>query len=177
VQIRSSLESTIQEVQSGEEGRFDFDHVPPRPFLLTSTGEGFHATLSHTLRPGESYVVPPITMPLATVVTEVRVSPSIEEIAQEEFKDLEQPRVRCCSNFYDKGSGTKRSRILYAVSRPFICKGAINAGCPIGPHCRPSFELYIPGRDRHDAVPWALIAAVLVFLSPQMTRRALLTNS
>jgi hypothetical protein len=72
-------------------------------FLLTTSGEGFVTqTLSHALRPGESYVVPPITTPLATVVTEVRVSPSIEEIAPEEFEDLEQQRVLgIVPNFYD----------------------------------------------------------------------------
>jgi len=94
VQIKSGLESAMQEVQSDEDGRFDFDRVPPGPFLLTTMGEGFVTqTLSHTLRPGENCVVPPITMSLATVVTEIRVSPSIEEIAQDEFKDLERQRV------------------------------------------------------------------------------------
>jgi hypothetical protein len=83
VQIKSSLESAIQELQSDEDGRFDFDRVPPGPFLLTTTGEGFVTqTLSHTLRPGEGYVVPPMTMFLAAVVTEVRVSPSIEAISR-----------------------------------------------------------------------------------------------
>ena len=87
-------------------------------FLLTTTGEGFVTqTLWDALRPGESYVVPPITMSLATVVTEVRVSPSIEEIAPEEFEDLEQQRVLgIVPNFYDYGSGTKRSLFLYAVA-------------------------------------------------------------
>jgi hypothetical protein len=247
VQIKSSLESAIQEVQSDEDGRFDFDRVPPGPFLLTTTGEGFVTqTLSHTLRPGESYVVPPITMSLATVVTEVRVSPSIEEIAQDEFKDLEQQRVlgiipnyyvsyvgeaapltprrkfelalkattdpvttvavatiagvdqatnrfsgygqgaqgyakrygASYANFasglwiggailpsilkqdpryFYKGTGSKRSRFLYAVSRPFICKGD-------NQHWQPNYSsvlgdlaagglsnLYIPERDRHGA--------------------------
>jgi len=247
VQIKNSLESAIQEVQSDEDGRFGFDRVPPGPFLLTTTGEGFVTqTLSHTLRPGESYVVPPITMSLATVVAEVRVSPSIEEIAQEEFKDLEQQRVLgIVPNFYVsyvgeaapltpkrkfelalkattdpvttvaivtvagvnqatnrfsgygqgaqgyakrygasyanfasglwiggailpsilkqdpryfyKGSGTNRSRFLYAVSRPFICKGD-------NQHWQPNYSsvlgdlaagglsnLYIPERDRHGA--------------------------
>ena len=58
-------------------------------------------TISNTLRPGEDYIVPPITMSLATVVTEVRVSPSTEEFAQEEFKELEQQRVLgIVPNFY-----------------------------------------------------------------------------
>jgi Carboxypeptidase regulatory-like domain len=247
VQIKSSLESAIQEVQSDEDGRFDFDRVPQGPFLLTTTGEGFVSqTLSHTLRPGESYVVPPITMSLATVVTEVRVSPSIEEIAQEEFKDLEQQRVlgiipnyyvsyvgeaapltprqkfelalkattdpvttmavamiagvdqatnrfsgygqgaqgyakrygASYANFasglwiggailpsilkqdpryFYKGSGSKRSRFLYAVSRPFICKGdnqrwQPNYSSVLGDLTAGGLSnLYIPERDRHGA--------------------------
>jgi hypothetical protein len=102
VQIKSSLESAIQEVQSAEDGRFDFDRVPPGPFQLTTMAEGFVTqTISNTLRPGEDYVVPPITMSLAMVVTEVRVLPSTEEIAQEEFKELEQQRVLgIVPNFY-----------------------------------------------------------------------------
>jgi hypothetical protein len=247
VQIKSSLESAIQEVQSDEDGRFDFDRVPPGPFLVTATGEGFVTqTLSHTLRPGESYAAPPITMSLATVVTEVRVSPSIEEIAQEEFKDLEQQRVLgVVPNFYVsymgeaapltpkrkfqlalkattdpvttmavatiagvdqatnrfsgygqgaqgyakrygasyanfasglwiggailpsilkqdpryfyKGSGTKRSRFQYAVSRAFICKGdnqrwQPNYSSVLGDLAAGGLSnLYIPERDRHGA--------------------------
>src|SRR5260370_28468674 len=70
VQIKSGLESAMQEVQSDEDGRFDFDRVPPGPFLLTTMGEGFVTqTLSHTLRPRQNCVVPPITISLATVVT------------------------------------------------------------------------------------------------------------
>jgi hypothetical protein len=245
VQIKSSLESAIQEVESDEDGRFVLDRVPPGPFLLTTTGEGFVTqTLSYTLRPGESYVVPPITMSLATVVTEVRVSPSTDEIAQEEFKDLEQQRVLgIVPNFYVsyadeaapltpkrkfelalkattdpvtimavaaiagvdqatnrfsgygqgaqgyakrygasyanfasglwfggailpsilkqdpryfyKGSGTKGSRFLYAVSRPFICKGdnqrwQPNYSSVLGDLAAGGLSnLYIPERDRH----------------------------
>ena len=95
VQIRSDQESAIQEMQSGEDGRFDFDRVPLGTFHLTTTAEGFVTqTISNTLRPGEDYVVPPIVMSLATVVTVVRVSPSTKEIAQEEFKDLKRQRHR-----------------------------------------------------------------------------------
>ena len=131
VQIRRGQESPIQEVQSDEDGRFEFDRVPPGLFLLTTTGEGFVTqTLSHALRPGESYVVPPITMSLATVVTEVRVSPSIEEIAQEEFKDLEKQRVLgIVPNFY--GIREPVPSVPYSCTLspvPSFVKGAINAG-------------------------------------------------
>jgi hypothetical protein len=247
VQIRCDQESAIQEVQSDEDGRFDFDRVPPGPFQLTTTGEGFVTqTISNTLRPGEDYAVAPITMYLATVFTEVRVSPSTQEIAQEEFKDLEQQRVLgIVPNFYVsyvsdaapltakrkfelalkattdpvttvavasiagvgqatnrfsgygqgaqgyakrygasyanlasglwiggavlpsilkqdpryfyKGYGTKRSRFLYAVSRPFICKGdnqrwQPNYSTVLGDLAAGGLSnLYIPKRDRHGA--------------------------
>ena len=49
---------------------------PPGPFNLPMA-EGFVTqTIANTLRPGEDYIVPAITMSLATVITEVRVSPS-----------------------------------------------------------------------------------------------------
>jgi hypothetical protein len=247
VQIRCQPESAIQEVQSDEDGRFYFRSVPPGPFQLTATGEGFvPQTISNTLRPGENYVLPPIAMHLATVVTEVRVSPSTEEIAQEEFKDLKQQRVlgivpnyyvsyigeaapltpkrkfelalrattdpvtvvavagvagvgqatnrfsgygqggqayakrfgASYANFasglwiggavlpsilkqdpryFYKGTGTKRSRFLYAVSRPFICKGdnqrwQPNYSSVFGDLAAGGLSnLYIPERDRHGA--------------------------
>jgi hypothetical protein len=183
-------------------------------------------------------------MYLATVFTEVRVSPSTQEIAQEEFKDLEQQRVLgIVPNFYVsyvsdaapltpkrkfelalkatrdpvttlavaaiagvgqatnrfsgygqgaqgyakrygasyanlasglwiggavlpsilkqdpryfyKGNGTKRSRFLYAVSRPFICKGnnqrwQPNYSSVFGDLAAGGLSnLYIPERDRH----------------------------
>jgi len=81
VQIRCAQECAIQEMQSDQDGRFSFYRVPPGPFQLTITGEGFVTqTISNTLRPGEDCVVPPIVMSLALVVTEVRVSPLTEEI-------------------------------------------------------------------------------------------------
>jgi hypothetical protein len=247
VQIRCEQQSALQELQSGQDGRFAFDRVGAAPFQLTATGEGFvPQTISNTLRPGEDYVVPPITMYLATVVTEVHVSPSTEEIAQEEFKYLEQQRVlgivpnyyvsyiseaapltpkrkfalawkattdpvtvgavaavagvdqatnrisgygqggqayakrfgASYANFasrlwiggavlpsilkqdpryFYKGTGTKRSRFLYSVSRPFICKGD-------NQHWQPNYSaifgdlaagglsnLYTPERNRHGA--------------------------
>jgi len=247
VQIRCEQESAIQEVQSGQNGRFAFDRVAAGPFQLTATGEGFvPQTISNTLRPGEDYIVPPITMYLATIITEVRVSPSTEEIAQDEFKDLEQQRVLgIVPNFYVSyigeaapltpkrkfelawkattnpvtvvavaavagvdqatnrfsgygqggqaygkrfgasyanfasglwiggavlpsilkqdpryfynGAGTKRSRFLYAVSRPFICKGDNQRWQPnystiFGDLAAGALSnLYIPERDRHGA--------------------------
>jgi hypothetical protein len=247
VQIRCEGESAIQEAQTDEVGRFDFDRVPPGAFQLTTTAEGFVTqTISNTLQPGQDYLVPPITMSLATVVTEVRVSPPAEEIAQDEFKGLEQQRVLgVVPNFYVsyvsdaapltarrkfelalkastdpvnilavatiagvdqaanrfsgygqgaqgyakrygasyanlsigvlmggavlpsilkqdpryfyRGTGTKRSRLLYAVSRTFICKGdnqrwQPNYSSVFGDLAAGGISnLYLPKSDRHGA--------------------------
>lgn len=247
VQLKCAEESTIREVQSDRDGRFSFGHVPPGPFQLTVAEEGFASqTISNALQPGEDYFVPPISMRLATVVTEIRVTPSTEEIAQDQFKQLEQQRVlhfvpdfyvsyvpdavplttqrkfqlalkattdpvttlgvaivagvdqaddrfsgygqgahgyakrygASYANFasglliggavlpsilkqdpryFYKGTGSKHSRFLYAISRPFICKGdnqrwQPNYSSVLGDIAAGGISnLYIPERDHHGA--------------------------
>jgi len=57
--------------------------------------------------------------------------------------------------YFYKGSGTKGSRFLYAVSRPFICKGdnqrwQPNYSSVLGDLAAGGLSnLYIPERDRH----------------------------
>jgi hypothetical protein len=54
-----------------------------------------------TLPPGENYVFPQVTLPLATQITEISVSPPTNEIAQEQLKDLVKQRVfGIVPNFY-----------------------------------------------------------------------------
>ena len=59
--------------------------------------------------------------------------------------------------YFYKGSGTNRSRFLYAVSRPFICKGDNQRRQPnyssiFGDLAAGGLSnLYIPERDRHGA--------------------------
>jgi len=51
VQIRCEQESAIQEVQSGQDGRFAFDRVTAGPFQLTATERAFvPQTISNTVR-------------------------------------------------------------------------------------------------------------------------------
>src|SRR5208283_1470874 len=89
VKLMRDQEPVIQEVQSDDDGQFTFSHVFPGPLQLTIVAEGFATqVISSTLRSGENYVSPQITLSLATEITEIRVSLSREEIAQEEFKDL-----------------------------------------------------------------------------------------
>ena len=240
-------QTVIQEVLSDDDGQFTFSRVFPGPLQLTIVAEGFATqTISFTMGYGENYLVPPITLSLATQVTEIRVSPSREEIAQEEFKDLEKQRVLgIVPNFYVsyaseaapltskqkfhlalkattdpvsvaavsviagvdqasnrfsgygqgaqgyakrygasfanfnsglwiggavlpsilkqdpryfyKGTGAKRSRFLYALSRTVICKGdnqrwQPNYSSVLGDLAAGGISnLYIPERDRHGA--------------------------
>ena len=247
VKLMRNQESVIQEVQSDEDGQFNFSHVFPGPLQITIVAEGFATQVTTgTLGCGENYVVPQITLSLVTQITEIRVSLSTEEIAQEEFKDLEKQRVLgIVPNFYVsyaseaapltskqkfhlalkattdpvsvaavsviagvdqasnrfsgygqgaegyakrygasyanfssrlwiggavlpailkqdpryfyKGTGTKRSRFLYAISRTVICKGdnqlwQPNYSSVLGDLAAGGISnLYIPERDRHGA--------------------------
>lgn len=247
VQLKCEQDSRIWQVQSDEDGRFRFDNITPGRFQLLIAEEGFLAeTVSSTLAPDENYLVPTITMHLATLETEIRVTPSAEELAEDEFKDLEQQHVLgfipnlyvsyvpqavpltkkrkfelACKGttdpvtfgaigiiagvgqatnrfsgfgqgtggyamrygasyansaaglwiggavlpsilkqdprYFYKGTGSKRSRFLYAISRPFVCKGD-------NQHWQPNYSsvlgdlaaggisnLYIPERDHGGA--------------------------
>ena len=247
VELIRDPQYVIQEVQSDEDGQFIFAIVPSGALRLRVVAEGFTTqTISFTMGSGENYLVPPITLSLATQITEIRVSPSREEIAQEEFKDLEKQRVLgIVPNFYVsyasepapltskqkfhlalkattdpvsvaavsviagvdqasnrfsgygqgaqgyakrygasfanfnsglwiggavlpsilkqdpryfyKGTGSKRSRFLYALSRTVICKGdnrrwQPNYSSVLGDLAAGGISnLYIPERDRHGA--------------------------
>lgn len=91
-----------QETLSGRDGQFSFANIPPGPFQLTITSDGFAAqSSSGILRPGEVHVVPPIALPVAATITEVQVVPSQTEIAEEQIKDQEKQRVLgFIPNFY-----------------------------------------------------------------------------
>jgi len=239
--------SVLDQVQSDDNGRFTFVHVSPGSLQLRIVAEGFSTEeIPGTMVPGENYVFPEVCLSLATQVTEIRVSPPLDEIAQEQFKDEEKQRVfGIVPNFYVsytddaapltpkrkfqlalkamtdpvgisavstiaavnqasdrfsgygqgadgyakrygasyanfasglfiggavlpsilkqdpryfyKGTGTKRSRFLYAVSRVFICKSdnqrwQPNYSSVFGDLAAGGLSnLYIPERDHHGA--------------------------
>jgi hypothetical protein len=91
-----------QEVLSGDNGQFSFAHVAPGPFQLTIASAGFEAQpAAGVLRSGETYIVPPIVLAVATALTEVRVGLSPFEAAQEQVQDEEKQRVLgFIPNFY-----------------------------------------------------------------------------
>lgn len=94
-------QSPKQIVQSGDDGRFTFTSVAPGPFHLAITATAYATqTFSGTMVSGQSFVVPPITVTLATVMTVVRVEPTAV-VAERQIKAEEQQRVlKVVPNYY-----------------------------------------------------------------------------
>jgi Carboxypeptidase regulatory-like domain len=88
--------------RSGEDGRFSFPDIPPGPFQITITCDGFaEQTVSGLLHPGETYQVRSIALGVATAMTEVNVALSPVQVAEEQIKDEERQRVLgVLPNFY-----------------------------------------------------------------------------
>jgi hypothetical protein len=91
-------------------GHFEFDDVPPGPFQLTISSTGFATQIvSGQLHPGESYEAIKIVLLVSTATSEVEVTASRFEIAEEELKQEEQQRVfGAIPNFY----------VVYAPNAP-----------------------------------------------------------
>ncbi|HST10414.1 MAG TPA: carboxypeptidase-like regulatory domain-containing protein [Terriglobales bacterium] len=86
-----------QQVKSGSNGQFLFANVAPGSFRLTVVSAGFATReFSAALRPGETYLVPPIILVVATAVTEVHVKDSPltpAQVADMQIKEQERQRV------------------------------------------------------------------------------------
>jgi hypothetical protein len=102
VKLKPQDQSPEQSVVSGADGEFAFANVAPGSFQITITGSGFAARISSgILHPGETYIVAPMALSVATAVTEVQVSLTQVEVAQEEIKLEEKQRVLgVIPNFY-----------------------------------------------------------------------------
>jgi hypothetical protein len=83
-----------QQALSDNDGRFAFARVAPGPIHLTITASGFATQeFSGNLHPAESLSVPQLTMAVATLITEVKVTPPTFEIAEEQIKEEEKQRA------------------------------------------------------------------------------------
>ena len=90
-----------QQVLTGDTGDFSFANIPIGPFQIVVTAPPFaDQTFSATLASGQNFIVPQITLTLATVNTTVRVQPQAV-IAERQIKQEEQQRVlKVIPNFY-----------------------------------------------------------------------------
>jgi hypothetical protein len=105
VRLSDEGEASNQEVKSGSNGQFLFNNVVPGAFLLTVTSPGFATReISAALRPGETYLVPPIILTVAPSLIEVHVkeSPLTQaQMADMQIKEQEKQRVLgVFPNFY-----------------------------------------------------------------------------
>jgi hypothetical protein len=101
VTLKRDDSSPGQEATSGEQGQFLFSDVAPGSFHVIVEGQGFETqSISGTLRPGDTFFVPQVSLVLATVVTEVKVLPP-QEVAEQQIHEEEKQRVLgVIPNFY-----------------------------------------------------------------------------
>src|SRR5579864_2734055 len=102
VRLTSEDTSFSQQVVSGDNGQFSFSKVPSGPFRISVTSAGFGGeAFSGELAPGQTFLVPPIVLSIATVVTAVDVKVNPVEVATEEVKEeLHQRVLGFIPNFY-----------------------------------------------------------------------------
>jgi Carboxypeptidase regulatory-like domain len=95
-------QSPNQEVLSGTDGQFSFANVPPGSFQLSIASSGFATqTFSGVLHSAEIETFPPITLVVATNITEVQVGVRPVEVAEEQIRVEEKQRVLgVLPNFY-----------------------------------------------------------------------------
>jgi hypothetical protein len=93
VRLAGSGQGSVQETLSDKDGRFAFANTVPGPFQLLITATGF-ATREFSGNVGQDAgtEVPPITMPIAEVVTEVKVVPP-QVIAEAQIKEQEKQKA------------------------------------------------------------------------------------
>jgi hypothetical protein len=86
--------AAVRTTISDSNGRFHFDGVAPGAFRLTFFSDGFATqTVSGALHAGESYEAKAIVLVFHSTASEVRVTASQVEIAQEQVKEEETQRV------------------------------------------------------------------------------------
>jgi carboxypeptidase family protein len=91
-----------QETETDEEGQFYFFNVAPGPYSITITSEGLTTeTVSGTVTPRETNIVPQVKLAVAQQVTQLTVGLPVEEIAQEQIEEQEKQRILgFVPNFY-----------------------------------------------------------------------------
>jgi hypothetical protein len=94
VTLASAASNAVRVAASDSNGRFSFADVPAGAFTLSVSSGGFAVrTVSGVLHTGESYEAQPVVLLVSAATSEVRVSASPREIAQEQLRDEERQRM------------------------------------------------------------------------------------
>ena len=101
-EIEAFSPAPVRTATTDSNGRFNFSDVTPGPFKLTVTSKGFaEQTVTGTLHAGESFDARSIVLVMSAAASEVDVTATQTEIAQEELKQEETQRVLgVIPNFY-----------------------------------------------------------------------------
>jgi len=93
ISLAAANTTAQREVLSDASGQFIFEDVPPGPFHITVTADGFGVQeKSGVVQAGEACVVPQIALVVATAVSDVTVMPA-EQVAEQQIKVEETQRV------------------------------------------------------------------------------------
>lgn len=113
--------SAVRTATSDSNGRFSFAGVAPGAFQLTISADGFATrVVGGVLHPGESYEAPEVVLLVNGAASEVRVTSSQEEIAEEQLKVEETQRVLgVIPNFYvsyDRNPAPLTTRLKFVLA-------------------------------------------------------------
>ncbi len=102
VKLTRGDQSLAPDTLTGDDGEFSFLKIPPGPFLVTISANGFTTkTYSGTLEAGDVVMVPAVTLEIAEALMKVTVEPPKTELAEIQINEEEHQRVLgFIPNFY-----------------------------------------------------------------------------
>jgi hypothetical protein len=103
VMLANSSGTEMRTVESGGDGQFAFTNLPPGVYKLKVTGQGMTTFTAPqiTLQAGEVRILSPVTLVISGAVTNVTVTGSKEELADEQVRIAVQQRIGgIIPNFY-----------------------------------------------------------------------------
>src|SRR5258708_5804524 len=85
--------SAVQQTTTDDNGQYAFGGVAPGAFNVAVSAAGFASqSVTGELHAGEAFVVPPVTLAISTLNTEINVTMSHVEVAEAQIKEEEKQR-------------------------------------------------------------------------------------
>lgn len=103
IALRRRSGSNAEIIQSGGDGQFVFNSLPPGPYKLTVTAPGMapYASSEFELNPGEVRILPQIALAVQAAATSVTVSANTDQLSVEQEQIAVQQRILgVIPNFY-----------------------------------------------------------------------------